>query len=308
MFGRQICLLRPPTIIFRSTGVTAAGELPPPALFGVPPHAANAIARAVAPPTAKNARRLDPYINRFSSLNRYFAADSTGSPFDEPVFESADQALRDQREDRQDEHAGEHAVDVEGVPRVVDELAETSGGPEQFPDHGADDRQPEADVEAGQNPRHRRRDDDLGRQTAIVRPENPCIRDQVAVDLADTLEGVEEDDEEDEHHGGRRLAPNGQTEHDREQRAEYDAWDRVRRLDEGRKHLGQQLDATEEDAEDDAETRADEEAEDGLLHGHGGLQPEWTQCRPISDPGPEPRDDAGRLAHEEGVNPVHAGR
>src|SRR5437879_9493094 len=105
----------------RSTGVMAAGELPPPALFAVPPHAASAIAMTVAPPTAKNARRLDPCINRFSSLNWYFAADSTGSPFDEPVFEGSDQALRDQRQNRQDEHSGEHAIDVEGVPGVVDE-------------------------------------------------------------------------------------------------------------------------------------------------------------------------------------------
>src|SRR6202171_3867249 len=95
---------------FRSTAVSAPGELPEPALFDVPPHAASTMASATVPPTAKNARRLDPCINRFSSLNWYFAADSTGSPFDEPVFESADQALRDQREDRQEEHAGEPAV------------------------------------------------------------------------------------------------------------------------------------------------------------------------------------------------------
>src|SRR5438876_11437662 len=114
----------------RSTGVIAAGELPEPALFEVPPQAARAIATATVPPTAKNARRLDPCINGFSSLNWYFAADSTGSPFDEPVFEGSDQALRDQGKDGQHEHAGENAVDVEGVPGVVDKLAEAGGGPE----------------------------------------------------------------------------------------------------------------------------------------------------------------------------------
>src|ERR1700682_5245359 len=200
----------------RSTAVTAPGELPEPALFDVPPHAASTMASATVPPTAMNARCLDPCIYRFSSLNRYFAADSTGSPLDEPVFERADKSFRNEREDRQDEHAGEHPVHVEGVPGVVDELAETGGGPKQFSDHGADNRQPEADVEAGQNPRHRRRDDDLRRQTAIVSPENPSIRDQVAVYLTDALECVGEDDEEDEHHGGRCLAPDRQTEHDRE--------------------------------------------------------------------------------------------
>src|SRR6202521_3703920 len=123
----------------RSTGCTAAGELPDAALFE-PPHAARAMATATVPPTAMNARRLDTCINRFSSLNWYFAADSTGSPFDNTVFEGADQGFRDQREDRQDEHAGEHPVDVEGVPGVIDELAKTGGGSKQFPDHGADNR------------------------------------------------------------------------------------------------------------------------------------------------------------------------
>src|SRR3981081_576245 len=104
----------------RSTGVIAAGELPDPALFEVPPHAARAMASGTVPPTAKNARRLDLYINRFSSLNRYFSADATGSPFDEPVFERTDQPLRDERENGEQEHACEDAVDVEGVPGVVD--------------------------------------------------------------------------------------------------------------------------------------------------------------------------------------------
>src|SRR5438128_12697023 len=102
------------------------------------------MARAVAPPTAKNARRLDPFINRLSSLNRYFATDSTGSPFDDPVFECAEQTLGDQREHRQHEHAREDAVDVEGVSGVVDELPEARRGRHKLPHHGADDRPAEA--------------------------------------------------------------------------------------------------------------------------------------------------------------------
>src|SRR5713101_8362749 len=127
----------------RSTGVIAAGELPPPALFEVPPHAARATANTTVPPTAKNWRRLDLSINRFSSLNRYFAADATGSPFDEPVFERSDEPLRDEREDSQHEHACEHSIDIEGVTCVVDELAEARCGAEQFPDHRADDGEAE---------------------------------------------------------------------------------------------------------------------------------------------------------------------
>src|SRR5256712_12111307 len=101
-----------------------------------------AAATATAPPTATNDRRLDPCIDRFSSLNRNFAADAIRSPFDEPLFERANEALRDQGEDRQQEHAREDPVDVEGVPGVVDELAESRRGPEQFADDGAADGHP----------------------------------------------------------------------------------------------------------------------------------------------------------------------
>src|SRR5205823_8466407 len=159
-------------MILRSTGCIAPGELPDPTLFAVAPHAARAMAIATVPPTAVNVRRLDPSINRFSSLNRYFAADSTRSPFDEPVFERADQPLRDQRKDRQQEHAREHPVDVEGVPRVVDELAEACRGPEELPDDSADDGQAETDMETRQNPGQCRRDDDFGRQAAVVRAQD----------------------------------------------------------------------------------------------------------------------------------------
>src|SRR2546425_12566193 len=125
----------------RSTGCTLA----PGDAVDVPPQAL----RATIAPTARNALRLNRCMYRFSSLNRNFAADATGSPLDEPVFERADEPLRDEGEDRQQEHAREHPVDVEGVPRVVNELAEAGRGPEQFSDHRADDGQAEADGAAG---------------------------------------------------------------------------------------------------------------------------------------------------------------
>src|SRR5216684_2808534 len=142
-----------------STGATAAG-----AAVDVPPQAL----RATIAPTTRNALRLSPCIDRFLlSLNRNFAADAIGSPLDEPVFERADDSLRNEREDGQQEHAREHAVDVEGMARAVDELAEARRRPEQFPDHRADDGQTEADVEAGENPGEGRGDDDLGREAAV---------------------------------------------------------------------------------------------------------------------------------------------
>src|SRR2546425_13218013 len=164
----------------RSTDCIAAGELPDAALFE-PPHAARTMANATAPPTAKTAPRLDPCINRFSSLNRYFAADSTVPPLDEPFFDGADHPLRDEREDCEQEHPGEHPVDVESVPGVVDELAEAAGRPEQFANDCPDDRQPETDVKARQDPGQRGGDDDLGRQAAVVGAENARVGDEVAV-------------------------------------------------------------------------------------------------------------------------------
>src|SRR5260370_38184515 len=232
----------------RSTGTTAAAgaDVPPQAL------------RATVAPTARNALRLSPYMYRFSSLNRYFAADAIGSPLDEPVFERADEPLRNEGEDGQQEHAREHSVDVEGMACAIDELAEARRRPEQFPDHGADYGQAKADVEAGENPGECGRDDDLGRQAAVVGAEDARVRNQVAVHLAHALEGIEEDDEEHEHHGRPRFAPHRQTEHDREERAENNTPDGTRALDEERKGFSEQLDAAQQDTQDDAEPRADE--------------------------------------------------
>src|SRR5712691_1091609 len=123
----------------RSTGVTTAEA----GAVDVPPHAL----RATVAPTARNALRLSTCMYRFSSLNRNFAADAMRSPLDEPVFERADEPLSNEGEDGQQKHAREHAVDVEGMARAIDELAEARGRPEQFPDHRADDGQTEADVE-----------------------------------------------------------------------------------------------------------------------------------------------------------------
>src|SRR2546421_8330452 len=169
-------------MILRSTGCIALPDvLVPDALFAVPPQAANVTIAA----TAETAFRLIPCIDCFSSLNWYFAADSTGSPFDEPVFERADESLRDQGEYCQDEHAREHTVDVEGVPGVVDELAEACGGSKELADHGADDGQPKADVAAAGNPGPGRRAADLRRQPAVVRAIDAAAGAHATVALAD---------------------------------------------------------------------------------------------------------------------------
>src|SRR5260370_29235189 len=122
-----------------STGVTAAG-----AAVDVPPQAV----RATIAPTTRNALRLSPCMDRFLlSLNRNFAADAIGSPLDEPVFERADDSLRNEREDGQQEHAREHPADVESMTRAADELAEARRRPEQSPGDRAEDGQTEPHME-----------------------------------------------------------------------------------------------------------------------------------------------------------------
>src|SRR5256712_13808707 len=121
----------------RSPGVIAADELPVPGLLEAPPHAASATATATAPPTATNDRRLDPCIDRFSSLNRNFAAEAIRSPSDDPLFARADEALRDEGQDCQQEHAREDPGDVEGAPGVVEERAASPSRREPFADDGA---------------------------------------------------------------------------------------------------------------------------------------------------------------------------
>src|SRR5437899_12865085 len=100
-------------MILRSTGCIALPDvLVPDALFAVPPQAANVTIAA----TAETAFRLISCIDCFSSLDWYFAADSTGSPFDEPVFERADESLRDQAEYSPDGHARAPTRRVEAGP------------------------------------------------------------------------------------------------------------------------------------------------------------------------------------------------
>src|SRR5436853_1307298 len=162
MFGRYICLLRPATIILISTDWV---EPPVDGEFDVPPQAL----RATMVPTAANALRLSPCIARFSSLNRNFAAELPGSPLDEPVLDRRENAFRHQGHDGEQEHAGKDPVDVEGVLSVVDQLPNPGGRSEELADDGADNGQAEADMQARQNPGERRREDDRGRQPAVVR-------------------------------------------------------------------------------------------------------------------------------------------
>ena len=83
----------------------------------------------------------------------------------------------------------------------ADQQAEALVGAEELADDRADEGEAEADVQAGEDPGERRRQDDLTGDLPARGAEDAGVGDEVAVDLAGALEGVEEDPEEHQHDG-----------------------------------------------------------------------------------------------------------
>ena len=61
-----------------------------------------------------------------------------GSPDQQTAFDHRHQGVDQQREDREHEHPGKHAGDVEISFRRLDQVAEPGSGAEIFAHHGAD--------------------------------------------------------------------------------------------------------------------------------------------------------------------------
>src|ERR1700737_1665418 len=182
-------------MIFRSAGElsTAAGAL-------LPPHAVKTKIAVRTNNNGRFSRRIHTLL-----LNLDFAAHLWRPPFYQAVFKGGDDCLRYQRHSGEQEHPRENSVGVEVVLGAVDELSNSFGRSKQFADHGADQRQAEADVEARDDPAEGRGDDYLRGQPPVVRAEDARVGDEVALDLAHALKRIEEHDKEHEHRGGRDL-------------------------------------------------------------------------------------------------------
>src|SRR5581483_11398491 len=113
------------------------------------------------------------------------------APAQHALLERRDQRLGRERDQRDDEHPGEHAIGPEGVHRCSDDQAEALLGTEQLADDRADDREAERDVEARDDPCHRRWEHDVAGDLEAARAEHAGVGDQVAVHFPDALEGVE---------------------------------------------------------------------------------------------------------------------
>ena len=124
-------------------------------------------------------------------------------------------------------------------------------GAEELPHDGADEREAEADVQAGQDPGEGGWQHHLGGDLPAGGAEDAGIGDQVAVDFPGALEGVEEHPEEDQHDRQQDLGRQPEPEGDDEDRPEHDAGDRVHDLDEGPEDLGQEPDPAQGHSEDD---------------------------------------------------------
>ena len=71
------------------------------------------------------------------------------------AFEQREQEFRDERDDRDHQHSGEHAVRIEAVLRGPDDQADAVLRAEHLADQRADDREAERGVQAGDDPGER---------------------------------------------------------------------------------------------------------------------------------------------------------
>ncbi len=185
---------------------------------------------------------------------------------------------------------------------AVDQLSDSFGRSEELADDSSDQRQAEADVQAGDDPAQCRRDDHLGGQLSIVSAQDARVGDEVALDLTHALEGVEEHDEEDEDRRGRDLGADVEPERDGEQGTQDHARDRVRGFDVDREDVGQQAIPAHQHADHHSRDRADDESPDGFLHRHQHLPPQRAQRGLVCDPHHELVPDPGWLAPEKGID------
>ena len=167
-------------------------------------------------------------------------------------------------EDGQDQHAGEDAGHVEHALGLVDLVAEPGGRAEIFADDGADEGEAHRGVQRREHPGQRRRPIDVAQKLTLVHAEHARIGKHHRRDFANALIHVEEDDEEHEREAERHLRPDAEAEPQGEDRREHHARQRIRRLDVGIEHGGEQFLAREEEPEDDAAAGADQKGQDGL--------------------------------------------
>ena len=195
-------------------------------------------------------------------------------PRQQALLDDAHQCLGAQRQQLDHQHRAEHAVGVEGVLRRGDHQTEAVLGAQELADDSADDGEPERDVQAGDDPGHRRGDHHVAHHLQPRRAEHADVGDQVAVDAAHPLERVEEHHEEHQHGGQQHLRRQSQPEPHHEDRAEHDARQGVDDLDVRPGHVGQERDLAQQHADHDPADHAAGEAEQRLLQRDPDLQPE----------------------------------
>ena len=88
------------------------------------------------------------------ALDGHFACGS-GPPADQAVFQRGDKHFCRQCDNRQDHHRCEDAIRVECVSRILDHQTQALGRANVLTYHRAHQRKAKADVQAGEDPRHR---------------------------------------------------------------------------------------------------------------------------------------------------------
>src|SRR6476660_4793925 len=136
-------------------------------------------------------RRGAPLVRGWLSLDCRTSVGLGRTPAEQPALEDADQTLGGERDDCDQDHAGEDAVHVEVVLRGPDQQAQALVGAEDLADQGADEGEAEADVQAREDPGEGRRQDHVAGHLPARGPKQAGVGDEVAVHLARPLVGVE---------------------------------------------------------------------------------------------------------------------
>src|SRR5262249_5152373 len=113
-------------------------------------------------------------------------------PPEQLPLQAAHEASHDQNPRGENRHAGEYAGRIEGSFALTDEISDSSRGSKILPHDDGDDRHPDADMQAGEDPRQRARDEHMPHQLSVRGSEHPRIVDHGAIDLTDAAVRVEE--------------------------------------------------------------------------------------------------------------------
>ena len=127
------------------------------------PSGVNATAVTAPPASVSGVERGElPNVSRVGS-----SVGELWLPSEQVPLESCDDATNEQDARGQDRHTCEDAGRIENSFGLSNQIADPSRGAQILPDDHGNDGHPDADMEAGENPRQRTRHEDMAYQLSL---------------------------------------------------------------------------------------------------------------------------------------------